>query len=130
MTWDVLDTWIVVIAACCAISCALPGALLVLRRISMMGDAISHTVLPGLAIAFLVTNSRDPVPMLIGAVTVGVMAALLIQLVHTVGRLESGASMGIVFTAMFALGIVLIRQAVDHVDLDASCVLYGAIETA
>ena len=126
--WLPLDTWTVLVAAACALSCALLGTFLVLRRMSMMGDAISHAVLPGLAVAFLLTGSRDSVVMLIGAGVVGLLTALLTQWVHSAGRVEQGAAMGVVFTILFAGGLILIRQAADHVDLDPDCVLYGAIE--
>lgn len=130
MIWTVLDTWIVVIGALCAAACSIPGTILVLRKMSLMGDAISHTVLPGIAVAFLVTGSRDPFAMLIGAVVVGVLTAFLVQAIHTLGNVEVGASMGIVFTVLFAFGLILMRQAIDHVDIDPDCVLYGAIELA
>lgn len=128
MEWTVFDTWIVVTGALSAMSCALIGNYLVLRRMSMMGDAISHTVLPGLAIAFLVTGSRSGLPMLVGATAVGVLTAYLIQAIFKMGGLDRGAAMGVIFTTFFALGLILIRQAADHVDLDPNCVLYGAIE--
>jgi len=130
MNWTMLDSWIVLIGAMCAASCAIPGTVLVLRRMSLMGDAISHTVLPGIAIAFLITGSRDPTAMLIGAIVVGLLTAFLVQTIQSLGRVEVGASMGIVFTFLFAFGLVLMRQAVDHVDIDPDCVLYGAIELA
>ena len=130
MNWTEIDTWIVIIGALCAAGCAIPGTILVLRRMSMMGDAISHTVLPGIAIAFLVTGSRDPTAMLIGAVVVGLITAFLVQAIQTLGKVEVGASMGIVFTVLFAFGLVLMRQAIDHVDIDPDCVLNGAIEFA
>lgn len=129
MTWLPLDTWVVVVAIACAGACALPGTLLVLRRMSMMGDAISHTVLPGLAIAFLVTQSREPLPMFIGAIVVGIITAFLVEWVKNLGRTDGGTAMGVVFTALFALGLVIIRRAVDHVDLDPGCVLYGDVIT-
>jgi manganese/zinc/iron transport system permease protein len=128
MEWTFLDTWIVVVGMLCAMSCALLGNYLVLRRMSMMGDAISHAVLPGLAIAFFISGSRDSLPMLIGAILIGVLTTLLIQAIDRLSGLDRGASMGVVFTTLFALGLILIRQAADHVDLDPSCVLYGAIE--
>lgn len=128
MTWTALDTWIVVAGALCAMSCALLGNYLVLRRISMMGDAISHTVLPGLAMAFVLTGSRDSLTMFAGACTIGVLTALLVEWLLRAGRLEEGAAMGVVFTSLFAIGLILIRQAARHVDLDPGCVLYGAIE--
>jgi manganese/zinc/iron transport system permease protein len=128
MEWTSLDTWIVVTGGLSAMSCALLGNYLVLRRMSMMGDAISHAVLPGLAVAFLVSGSRDSLTMMIGAVLIGVATAFLIQAIQKLSGLDRGASMGVVFTTLFALGLVLIRQAADHVDLDPGCVLYGAIE--
>lgn len=128
MTWQLYDTWVVITGALCAMACALPGAQLVLRRRSMMGDAISHVVLPGVAIAFLVTASNDPYVMLVGAVIIGVLTTLLIDLVQRAGKTEVGASMGIVFTALFALGLVLIRKAADDVHIDPHVVIYGSIE--
>ncbi|MEA2736057.1 MAG: manganese/zinc/iron transport system permease protein [Humisphaera sp.] len=123
-----LDGWIVAAGILCAMSCALLGNFLVLRRMSMMGDAISHAVLPGLAIAFLVTNSRESLPMFVGAAIVGVLTALFTQWINRFGRVEESASMGVVFTSLFAIGLILIVRAADHVDLDPGCVLYGAIE--
>lgn len=128
MEWTFIDTWIVLVGALSAAACALLGNYLVLRRMSMMGDAISHAVLPGLAIAFLVTGSRDSLPMLVGAILIGVLTTLMIQGIDRLSGLDRGASMGVVFTTLFAVGLILIRQAADHVDLDPSCVLYGAIE--
>ncbi len=128
MTWLALDTWIVIVGALCAVACALPGCFLVLRRMSMMGDAISHAVLPGLAIGFLATGSRASVAMFVGAAVVGVLTAVFTQWVSKLGQVDRGAAMGIVFTTLFAVGLLLIVQAADHVDLDPGCVLYGALE--
>lgn len=130
MSWHPFDTWIIVIGVLCAVSCALPGTFLVLRKMSMMGDAISHAVLPGLALAFLLTASRSSVPMFVGAVAAGILTALFTGWIGQAGRVERGAAMGIVFTTLFALGLLLMVQAADRVDLDPSCVLYGAIELA
>jgi len=95
---------------------------------SMMGDAISHAVLPGLAVAFLVTGTRASAPMFLGAAIAGLLTALFTQWIMRFGNVDRGAAMGIVFTTLFAVGLLLIRQAADHVDLDPGCVLYGAIE--
>lgn len=126
--WFAIDTWIVLTGILCAMACAVLGNFLVLRHMSMMGDAISHAVLPGLAIAFLVTESRASIWMFIGAALVGVLTAVFTQWVSHFGNVDRGASMGIVFTTLFALGLLLIVQAADRVDLDPGCVLYGAIE--
>lgn len=128
MDWMAYDTWIVVTGALCAMSCALLGSFLVLRHMSMMGDSISHAVLPGLAAAFLLTGDRTSTAMFLGAVIVGVLTAVFTQWVHNFGRVDRGASMGIVFTTLFAIGLIMIVRAADDVDLDPGCVLYGAIE--
>jgi len=128
MNWYGLDTWIVIVGVLAAVSCALLGNFLVLRKMSMMGDAISHAVLPGLAIAFLVTGARASLTMFVGAAIVGVLTAVFTQWISKFGNVDRGASMGIVFTTLFALGLILIVQAANHVDLDPGCVLYGAIE--
>lgn len=130
MNWSEIDTWIVVTGALISMACALPGLFLLLNRQSMLGDAISHSVLPGLAIAFLMTHSRAPWAMLLGAVIAGLLTGVLTQIVQRFGKVEPGAAMGVVFCSLFALGLILIRVAADHVDLDPSCVLYGNIETA
>ncbi len=117
-------------AGAAALSCALVGNFLVLRRESMLGDAISHAVLPGIVAAFLVADTRAGWPMFVGAAAAGIIAVLLVELVRRLGRVESGAAMGVVFPVMFAAGVVLMeRAAARHVDLDASCVLYGQLET-
>jgi manganese/zinc/iron transport system permease protein len=123
-----LDTEIVVVGALSAVACALVGNFLLLRGMSMMGDAISHAVLPGLAIAFLLSGTRDSLPMLTGAAIAGVLTAALTQWVHSFGNVDRGAAMGVVFTTLFALGLLLLVRGADAVDLDPNCVLYGAIE--
>ena len=123
-----LDAWIVLVGALCGIACAPLGCFLVLRKMSMMGDAISHAVLPGLAVAFLVSGSRASWPMFVGAAVVGILTAVFTEWIRTRGRVDEGASMGVVFTALFALGLVLIVQAADAVDIDPGCVLYGQME--
>ena len=116
-------------ATLAALVCALLGNFLVLRRQSLLGDAISHAVLPGIVAGFLVAGSRAALPMLAGAMAAAALAALLIEAVRRLGRIEPGASMGVVFTVMFALGVLLLEQAAARsVDLDADCVLYGQLE--
>lgn len=111
------------------LSCALVGNFLVLRKQSLLGDAISHAVLPGIVAGFLVAGSRETIPMMVGALGAALVAVLLIELVRRVGKVESGAAMGVIFTGLFALGVLLIEQAAARsVDLDADCVLYGQLE--
>ncbi|TVQ24445.1 MAG: iron ABC transporter [Spirochaetaceae bacterium] len=128
MMWTALDTWIVVAAVLAGATCALVGSFLVLKKVSMMGDAISHAVLPGIAVAFIITGSRSGPAMLVGAAVVGVLTAVLVHVIHYYSRLEEGASMGVVFTVLFAIGLILIEQAARHVDIHPEHVLFGAVE--
>ncbi len=113
-----------------ALFCGLLGNHLILRQQSMMGDAISHAVLPGLVGAFVLSGSRNPAIMFFGAAGSAIVTVVLIQLVRKLGRVEPGAAMGVIFSVMFALGVLLLEQAqADGVDLDPSCVLYGQLES-
>lgn len=129
MNWTINDLHIIIVGVLCAMACALPGVFLLLRRMSMMGDAISHAVLPGLAVAFLVSGTRASFWMFFGAALAGVLTALFTQWITRFGKVERGAAMGIVFTTLFAIGLLLIERSAGNVDLDAKCVLYGALET-
>ena len=128
MIWTSLDTWIVVAAALAGATSALIGSFLVLKKVSMMGDAISHAVLPGIAVAFILTGSRAGPVMLVGAALVGILTAVLVQLITRHARLEEGASMGVVFTVLFAIGLILIERAARNVDIHPEHVLFGAVE--
>jgi len=109
-----------------AVSCAIVGSFLMLRKMAMIGDAISHAVLPGIVVAFLMSGSRDSLWMLLAATGVGLLAVFLIQWFHRQG-VQSDASIGVIFTAMFSVGVVLVSLYADQVDLDLDCVLFGEI---
>ena len=121
---------ILVVAALAASNCALVGSYLVLRRMSLLGDAISHGVLPGLVIGFLLSGSRDLAPMFIGALIAAVITALGAELLKRRLRIDGDAAMGVVFTTLFAAGVLLIHRYAGQVDLDPGCVLYGQAEYA
>jgi|TARA_R110002124_G_scaffold15554_6_gene67484 manganese/zinc/iron transport system permease protein len=113
-----------------ALACALPGNFLLLRRQALIGDAISHVVLPGIVVGFLVTGTSSTWPMMLGAAAAAVVAVALIQLVHRVGRIEPGAAMGVVFTTLFAAGVLLLEQSdTSNVHLDVEHALYGNLES-
>jgi manganese/zinc/iron transport system permease protein len=125
-----LDLFPLLSVVLAAVTCAVLGNFLVLRRLCLMGDAISHSVLPGLVIAFLLAATRNPLVMLLGAALSGIATVVLVEVVKKLGRVESGAAMGVVFSVLFALGVLLIEKAAArHVDLDADCVLHGQLET-
>lgn len=131
MVWDwEIDGWIVLAGALAAACAAVLGSFLLLRRLSLLGDAISHSVLPGIAAAFLFTGERASWSIFIGAAITGLATVWLIESIRRYGNVEESASIGIVFTSMFALGLVMIVRAGDNVDLDPSCILYGNLETS
>jgi manganese/zinc/iron transport system permease protein len=112
-----------------SVACALVGCFLVLRKLSLMGDAISHAVLPGIVAGFLFAGTIQAMPIFIGAVIVGVLTAFLTEIIHRWGRLETGASMGVVFTILFAIGVLMLEHTGGRgLHLDADCVLHGAME--
>ena len=113
-----------------AIACALPGNFLLLRRQALIGDAISHVVLPGIVLAFLITGTVAAWPMMIGAGVAALFTVVLIDVIRRIGRIEPGAAMGVVFTAMFAGGVLLLEQSdTSGVHLDVQHALYGNLES-
>jgi ABC-type Mn2+/Zn2+ transport system permease subunit len=119
--------WTMLVGAACNASCAIVGCYLVLRRLSLLGDAITHAVLPGIALAYLFSHSVSGWPIFVGALVFGILASVLTQAISNLGRVSEDTSLGIVFTSLFALGVILISRFA-HADLDPGCVLYGLIE--
>lgn len=120
------DFWIMLTAALMSACCGLLGCFLILRKMALIGDAISHAVLPGIAIAFLLSGGRDSMAMMIGATALGLVAVFLIQWLQSSG-IQSDASIGIIFTALFAIGVILVSLNARNIDLDLDCVLFGEI---
>lgn len=118
--------WIILIGSLVASSCGILGCFLILKRMAMLGDAISHAILPGIVIAFLVSGSRDSFPMLMGATLVGLLSTIIIQWLKQSG-VQVDAALSVTFTALFALGVILVSLYTRQVDLDLDCVLYGEI---
>lgn len=113
-----------------AVACALPGNFLLLRRQALIGDAISHVVLPGIVVAFLISGTIAAWPMMLGAAGAALVAVVLIEAIRRLGRIEPGAAMGVVFTTMFAGGVLLLEQTdTSTVHLDVEHALYGNLES-
>ena len=120
--------WIVLMGFLITAACGMIGNYLILRRMALVGDAISHSVLPGLAIAFLLMHSLKTVPMFIGALVAGILTTVLIELIHKKSRVKQDSAIGITFSTLFAIGVILISFGqMEAVHLDAECVLYGEI---
>lgn len=129
-TFLTLDLFPLLAAIFASLSCGLLGNFLVLRKQSLMGDAISHAVLPGLVGAFLITQSRSPGIMFVGAAASALVTVVLVEIIKRLGKVEPGAAMGVVFSVLFALGVFLLENAsARSVDLDADCVLHGNLQT-
>jgi manganese/zinc/iron transport system permease protein len=114
-----------------ALVCALIGNFLVLTRQSMLGDAMGHVVLPGIVIAFVLAGTTATWVMLTGAFAAALFSAMLVEFFRRTARIESSAALGSVFTAMFALGVLLLEQSgVARTSFDVHHILFGNIETA
>ena len=120
--------WVILTGALVASCGALLGCYLVLRKMTMIGDAISHAVLPGIVIAWLLSQTTASLPMLLGAAASGMLVTLLIEWLNKRANLQNDAAIGVSFTWLFAIGIILLTALGNKVDLDQDCVLYGAIE--
>ncbi|MDA1028237.1 MAG: metal ABC transporter permease [Bacteroidetes bacterium] len=118
------------IAVVVAISCALPGVFLVLQRMSMMSDAISHAILPGIVVAFFLTGNLSSPLIILGAAAAGLLTVALVELLRKTGLLKEDAAIGIVFPALFSVGVILIAQYAGDVHLDIDAVLLGELAFA
>lgn len=113
-----------------AIACALLGAFLILRRMAMMVDAISHAILPGLVAGYFLAQGPDLLAGFAGAVLAAVVTVSLVEALQNTGRVGGESAIGIVFPAMFALGTFVVSKYFANVHLDADAILYGNIEFA
>jgi manganese/zinc/iron transport system permease protein len=113
-----------------AVAAALPGTYLVLRRTAMVSDAISHAILPGIVIAFFLTQDLNSPLLLVAAAATGVFTVMLIEALIRSGLVPEDASIGIVFPALFSIGVILISRAASDVHLDTDAVLLGELAFA
>lgn len=119
--------WIVVTAAIIAMSNALLGVFIVLQKKAMIGDAISHSVLPGIVVSFLIFNSRSGLLPILGAAVAGFLTVVIIEWLSKKIRIKQDAATGIAYSFFFAIGIAMISYGFKNIDLDQECVLYGEI---
>lgn len=142
LVWTSIDTWIIVTASLAAAACAVPGCYLFLRKQSMIADALTHAALPGVVAAFVLGGFfqswgwTDPDDWTVrqslmfgGAMAAGLLTAYLTEVVSRAGWIRGDAALGIVFTTLFAIGLIMLRQFADKSDVDLDCVLYGQLET-
>jgi len=118
---------IYLVAIVVAITCALPGVFLVLRGTTMLSDAITHSVLLGIVLAFFITNDLNSPLLLVGATLVGLVVVWLIESLQNTGLLSNDSAIGIVFPLFFSVGIILITRYAGDVHLDTDAVLMGEL---
>ncbi|RPI22088.1 MAG: metal ABC transporter permease, partial [Chloroflexota bacterium] len=118
------------IAAVVAAACALPGVFLVLRRMTMMSDAISHTVLLGIVIGFFLTEDLNSPLLVIGAALTGVFTVSLVELINRTRLVREDTAIGLVFPALFSIAVILISRFAGDVHLDTDAVLLGELAFA
>lgn len=121
---------ILVIAMVTAAGCSLVGVFLMLRRMAMLSDAISHAILPGIVIAFFITRDLASPWLVAAAAATGVLTVVLVEALARTRRLKEDAAMGLVFPALFSVGIVLITRYAGNVHLDVDAVLLGELAFA
>ena len=118
------------IAVLVSVACALPGVFLVIRGMAMMTDAITHTILLGIVLAFFVTQDLNSPLLILGAAFVGILTVWLTELVHQTKLLDKDASIGIIFPLLFSIAIILITRYAGDVHLDTDSVLLGELAFA
>lgn len=118
------------VALIVAVACSLPGVFLVLRRMALMSDAISHTVLLGIVLAFFVTHDIASPLLIAGAAAMGVITVGLVELLLRTRLVREDASIGLVFPALFSIAVILISRFAGSVHLDTDAVLLGEIAFA
>lgn len=121
-----IEFWIILTGILVGITCSLAGVFLVLRKMSMIADAISHTVLFGIVIAFLITHSLSGMSMVIGAIVAGIFTSFLIQKLQS-SNIQEDAAIGLIFTTLFAIGVLLVTLYSGNIHLDVEHILMGEI---
>jgi len=118
------------IASLVAIACAIPGTFLVLRKMAMISDAISHSILPGIVIGFFIThNLNSPVLIFLAALT-GIITVVLVEYIQKTGLVKEDTAIGLVFPALFSIGVIMIAKNANDIHLDVDAVLLGELAFA
>lgn len=124
------DLQIIITAGLVATACGLLGPFLVLRRVALMGDAVSHAVLPGIVAVFLLLQTRAPLPVIVGAAAFAILCVLAIDAIRSSGLVKADAAIGLVFPALFSLGVLGITRYASNIHLDLDSTIYGEIAFA
>ncbi len=118
------------IAAVVAIACAIPGVFLVLRKMALISDAISHSILPGIVLGFFITQDLNSPLLIILAAITGIITVVLVEWIQKTGLVKEDTAIGLVFPALFSIGVILIAKNANDVHLDVDAVLLGELAFA
>lgn len=118
------------IASIVAIACAIPGTFLVLRKMAMISDAISHSILPGIVIGFFITQDLNSPLLIILAALTGILTVVLVEYIQKTGLVKEDTAIGLVFPTLFSIGVILIAKNANDVHLDVDAVLLGELAFA
>ena len=121
------DFWIILTACLVALNSSVLGSFLVLKKMSMHGDALSHSVLPGIVIAFLITGEHSSILTTLFSAALGLLAVFIMNTLSKKGGFQKDAAIGIMYTFLFSIGIILISSFARNADIDVECVLFGDI---
>jgi len=119
------DFWIIISVGLISISCSILGCFLILRKMGMLTDAIAHSILPGIVIAYLISETKNNFLILFVATLFGVFTAFLTTWINRRLPNRSDTATGITFTFLFAVGIILVTLFAEQADIDQECVLFG-----
>lgn len=118
------------IASLVAIACAIPGTFLVLRKMAMISDAISHSILPGIVIGFFITQDLNSPLLIFLAALTGIITVILVEQIQKTGLVKEDTAIGLVFPALFSIGVIMIAKNANDVHLDVDAVLLGELAFA
>ncbi len=119
-----------IIASLVAVACAIPGTFLVLRKMAMISDAISHSILPGIVIGFFITHDLNSPVLILLAALAGLLTVVLVEYIQKTGLVKEDTAIGLVFPALFSIGVIMISRGASDVHLDVDAVLLGELAFA
>jgi manganese/zinc/iron transport system permease protein len=118
------------IASVVAIACAIPGTFLVLRKMALISDAISHSILPGLVLGFFITHDLNSPLLIIMAALSGVVTVVLVEFIQKTKLVKEDTAIGLVFPVLFSIGVIMIAKNANDVHLDTDAILLGELAFA
>ena len=118
------------IAIMVASACSILGTFLVLKSMAMVSDAITHTILLGIVVAFFAVHDLNSPLLIVGAGIVGVLTVYLVELLNSTRLVKEDSAIGVVFPLLFSIAVILISKYAGNVHLDVDSVLLGELAFA